>query len=567
MKYSIDAFTKDPKIAYFSMEIGLRSDMPTYSGGLGVLAGDTIKSTADLKLPVVAVTLLTKKGYFRQELDIYGRQTELPDEFDPNRFMLPLEERVLVNIERREVIIRAWIYLVESATGGKVPVIFLDTDLEENAPEDRGLTHYLYGGDNDYRLKQEIVLGIGGTRMLDELGFQIKKYHMNEGHSSLLILELLKRYKKDIEEVWDENLVWDVEKVRGLCVFTTHTPVAAGHDKFTYDTVQRIMGEIIPLNAIKEFAGQDHLNLTMLALNLSNYINGVAKKHGEVSKGMFPGYAINAITNGVHSFTWTCDSFKRLYDKYLPGWANEPEIFVRVGRIPDNELWEAHMEAKRHLIDYVNRETQAGMNYDTFTIGFARRATAYKRADLLFTDIDRLSRMAEGRLQIVYAGKAHPRDESGKKLIQHIFEIKERLKDKIRIVFLKNYSMDIALKITSGVDVWLNTPLRPLEASGTSGMKATHNGVPNFSVLDGWWIEGHIEGYTGWAIGPSPDIAADPDRDADDLYYKLESIIMPTFYNEKHLWIRIMQNAIGKDAYYFNSHRMMRRYVTEAYIR
>lgn len=567
MMEPINEFTKDPKIAYFSMEIGVRSDMPTYSGGLGVLAGDTIKSAADLRLPVVAVTILTRKGYFKQELDIYGRQTEVPDELDPNKFMTPLKERVSVSVEGREVQIAAWLYLIKSATGGKVPMVFLDTDLPENAPEDRGITHFLYGSGLEYRLKQEIVLGIGGTKMLDELGFEIKKYHMNEGHSSLLLLELLKRYKKDIEEVWDERLVWDAEKVRSLCVFTTHTPVAAGHDKFTYEMVQAIMGEVIPLNIIKEFAGKEHLNLTLLALNLSNFINGVAKKHGEVSKSMFPGYEINAITNGVHSFTWTCDSFKRLYDKYLPGWANEPEIFVRVGRIPDDELWEAHMEAKRALIDHVNRETQIGMNYDTLTIGFARRATAYKRADLLFSDIDKLARIGEGRLQIVYAGKAHPKDDSGKMLIQRIFELKERLKDKIKIVFLKNYNMDLALKLISGVDVWLNTPLRPLEASGTSGMKATHNGVPNFSVLDGWWIEGHIEGYTGWAIGPSADVPADPARDADDLYYKLESAIIPSFYNDKHLWIRIMQNAIGKNAYYFNSHRMMRRYVTEAYIR
>ncbi len=568
MKYSnLDTFIKEPKIAYFSMEIGIRSDMPTYSGGLGVLAGDTIKSASDLKLPMIAVTLLTKKGYFRQELDIYGRQTEMPDELEPNQFMSPVKEQVVVHIEGREVFVGAWIYVVESATGGQVPVIFLDTDLGENSPKDRDICFSLYGGELDYRLKQEIVLGIGGTRMIEKLGFMIRKYHMNEGHSSLLTLELLKRYKRDIEEVWDEKLVWDVEKVRSLCVFTTHTPVAAGHDKFTYDTVERIMKEIIPLSAVKEFSGHEYLNLTLLALNLSNYINGVAKKHGQVSQSMFPGYAIHAITNGVHSFTWTCDSFKRLYDKYLPGWANEPEIFVRVGRIPDNELWEAHMEAKRQLIDYVNRETQAEMNYDTFTIGFARRATAYKRADLLFTDIDRLARMAEGRLQIVYAGKAHPHDESGKELIQRIFQVKERLRDKIHIAFLKNYNMDLALKMVSGVDVWLNTPLRPLEASGTSGMKATHNGVPNFSVLDGWWIEGHIEGFTGWAIGPSPDIPADPARDADDLYYKLESIIMPTFYDDKSHWIRIMQNAIGKNAYYFNTHRMMRRYVTEAYIR
>ncbi len=567
MTVSISEFIKEPKIAYFSMEIGVRSDMPTYSGGLGVLAGDTIKSAADLNLPLVAVTLLTKKGYFKQELDIYGRQTELPDEWDPNNFMTPLKERVSVFIEEREVYIGAWLYVVESMRGTRVPILFLDTDLPENAPEDKGITHHLYGGDQTYRLKQEIILGIGGTKMLDELGFEIKKYHMNEGHSALLTLELLKKYKKDIEEVWDERLVWDEEKVRSLCVFTTHTPVAAGHDKFPYDLVQRTMCEIIPIDVIKDLAGREHLNMTLLALNLSNYINGVAKKHGEVSKGMFPGYEIHAITNGVHSFTWTCDSMKRLYDKYLPGWANEPEIFVRVGRIPDDELWEAHMEAKRHLIDYVNRETQTGMNYDTLTIGFARRATAYKRADLLFTDIERLSYIGEGRLQIIYAGKAHPRDESGKQLIQHIFEIKEKLKDKIKIAFLKNYNMELALKLVSGVDLWLNTPLRPLEASGTSGMKATHNGVPNFSVLDGWWIEGWIEGYTGWAIGPSPDVPADPARDADDLYYKLETTIIPTFYNDKHTWIRIMQNAIGKNAYYFNSHRMMRRYVTEAYIR
>ncbi|MDI6801100.1 MAG: alpha-glucan family phosphorylase [Thermodesulfovibrionales bacterium] len=563
----IDKFTNEPKIAYFSMEIGVRSDMSTYSGGLGVLAGDTIKSAADLNLPMVAVTLLTKKGYFKQEIDIYGRQTELPDEWDPNNFITPLKERVNVFIEEREVYIGAWLYVVESMRGPKIPIIFLDTDLPENAPEDRGITHHLYGGDQAYRLKQEIVLGIGGTRMLDELGFEIKKYHMNEGHSSLLTLELLKRYKRDIEEVWDEKLVWDVEKVRNLCVFTTHTPVAAGHDKFPYELVKEVMTDTIPIDVLKEICCHEHLNMTMLALNQSMYINGVAKKHGEVSKGMFPGYEIHAITNGVHSFTWTSEPLKKLFDKYLSGWANEPEIFVRIGRIPDEELWEAHMEAKRHLIDYVNRKTQSGMNYDTFTIGFARRATAYKRADLLFSDIDRLARIGEGRLQIIYAGKAHPKDTPGKMLIQRIFEVKERLKDKIKIAYIENYNMELALKLVSGVDVWMNTPLRPLEASGTSGMKAAHNGVPNFSVLDGWWIEGWIENYTGWAIGPSPDVPADPARDADDLYYKLETAIIPTFYNDKRTWIRIMQNAIGKNAYYFNSHRMMRRYVTEAYIR
>ncbi len=549
------------------MEIGLRTEIHTYSGGLGVLAGDTVKSATDLRLPMVAVTLIARKGYFRQELDTHGRQTEMPDEWNPADLMTLLPQRIVVCFEGRPVLVAAWLYIVKSATGGTLPVLFLDTDLPENETADRELTHFLYGGDSHYRLKQEVVLGIGGTRMLEELGFEIKKYHMNEGHSSLLTLELLKRFRKDIEEVWDERLVWDVEKVRSLCVFTTHTPVAAGHDKFSYEMAERTICDVIPLNVIKDFSGPDALNMTMLGINLSNYINGVAKKHGQVSQTMFPGYEIHAITNGVHSYTWVCESMRRLYDKYLPGWANEPEIFVRTGRIPDEELWDAHMEAKRKLIDYVNRETQSDMNYDTLTIGFARRATAYKRADLLFSDIERLARIGEGRLQIIYAGKAHPRDESGKQLIQRIFQMRERLKDRVKIVFLANYNMDIALNLISGVDVWLNTPLRPLEASGTSGMKACHNGVPNFSVLDGWWIEGHIEGITGWSIGPSADVPADPSRDADDLYHKLENILVPTYYNDRRGWIKIMENAISKNAYYFNTHRMMRLYVTEAYIR
>jgi len=568
----MEKLTKGQKIAYFSMEIGLKSEIPTYSGGLGVLAGDTIMSAADLELPMVAVTLISKKGYFRQFIDDKGRQTEEAEEWEPSRFMELLSERVTVEIEGRDVYVQAWLYEVRSLTGGVVPVLFLDTDVADNRPDDREITSCLYGGDRAYRLKQEIVLGIGGVRMLRRLGFEIKKYHMNEGHASLLALELLKEYKRDIEEVWDERLVWDVERVKDLCVFTTHTPVEAGHDKFPYDLVSRILGEPIPHYILKELGGRDHLNMTLLALNLSNYVNGVAKRHGEVSKNMFPGYAIHAITNGVHSYRWTCESFKRLFDRYLPGWANEPELFVRVGRIPDDEIWAAHMDAKKGLIDFVKSETGVSLDPEVLTIGFARRMTAYKRADLLFNDIERLERIGRGKIQIIYAGKAHPRDDSGKWLIEKIFVIKERLKQSIRMVYLPNYNIDMALRLVSGVDLWLNTPLRPLEASGTSGMKAAHNGVPNFSVLDGWWIEGHIEGFTGWAIGPYPSEntiseSCMDSRDAEDLYNKLENIIIPTFYNDRHTWIRIMQNAIGKNAYYFNSHRMMRRYVTEAYIR
>ena len=570
---TLSEFLVEPMIAYFSMEIGVKNDIPTYSGGLGILAGDTIKSAADLNIPLVAVTLITHKGYFTQEIDANGWQKEKPVTWDPAHDMMLLPQKAKVQIEGRDVYIQTWLYTVVSPTGGKVPILFLDTDLPDNDPRDRGITDSLYGGDSTYRIKQEIVLGMGGVRMLHALEFHIKKYHMNEGHASFLALELLHRFKRDIESVWDEKSVWDVARVRDLCVFTTHTPVEAGHDKFPYPLVKQVLGEIIPFDVLKDLAGMDSLNMTRLALNLSKYINGVAKKHGEVSQHMFPGYHIHAITNGVHTFTWTCGEMARLFDKYIPGWANEPELFVRSGIIPELELWEAHREAKRKLMEYVGQATGEVMDPNDLTIGFARRATAYKRPHLLFHNIDRLLQIVgKGKLQIIYAGKAHPHDDNGKRIIQGIHEYRQRLRGKVKIAFLPGYDMDIALKLVSGVDVWLNTPLRPLEASGTSGMKAAHNGVLNFSVLDGWWIEGHIEGFTGWAIGAMPTETTQPGtsdaEDAADLYDKLENLIVPAYYDpDKSHWSRMMKNAISKNAYYFNSHRMMRRYVTEAYIR
>ncbi|MEM2111985.1 MAG: alpha-glucan family phosphorylase, partial [Candidatus Bathyarchaeia archaeon] len=513
----------------------------------------------DLKLPLVAITLVSRKGYFRQEITRDGRQIEHPQEWDPSKFMTLLPAEATVQIQHRNVKIKAWLYNVQSMTGGVVPVIFLDTDADGNAQEDREITFFLYGGDERYRLKQEIVLGMGGVRMLEALGFKIRKYHMNEGHSSLLALELLHKHGMN------------VEKVREMCIFTTHTPVEAGHDKFPYDIVMELMGETVELEVLERFGGHDRLNMTLLALNLSKYVNGVAKRHRDVSRELFPGYEIHAITNGIHPYTWTCESFRKIYDKYLPGWANEPELLVRVDIVPDEEVWHAHVEAKKVLIDYINKVTNISMDYDTLTLGFARRATEYKRANLLFSDLEKLKRINKrGKIQIVYAGKAHPRDESGKRLIQEIFSYIEKLRDELKIVYLKNYDMELAAKLIPGVDVWLNTPLRPLEASGTSGMKAALNGVINFSVLDGWWIEGCIEGVTGWAIGPSPDehMSTEESRviELDDLYNKLEYIIIPMFYQRRDEWIKIMENSIGKIAYYFNSHRMMRRYVTEAYL-
>jgi starch phosphorylase len=564
-------FTREPKIAYFSMEIGLSNEIPTYSGGLGVLAGDTIKSAADLKLPMVAVTLASRKGYFRQELDPNGWQLEYPRQWRPEELTERLPAKILVTIEERDVKVQAWLYCVKSPTGGEVPVLFLDTDIPGNDEQDRRITDQLYGGDSACRFKQEIVLGIGGARILDALRFTIRKYHMNEGHASLLTLELLNRFRRPLEDTWDERASWDTHRVMDQCVFTTHTPVEAGHDRFPYPLVEQTLGEIVPLTLLQELGGKKELNMTLLALNLSRYVNGVAKKHGEISKALFPGFEIHAITNGIHPFTWASLYFMDVYDRYLPGWANEPELLVRVDNIPDEEIWEAHCGAKAYLFQYIAETTGEVFDPEVLTIGFARRAAAYKRGDMIFSDLQRLLQIAQGKVQLVFGGKAHPKDKAGKEMIQRIFQEIKALKGKIGAVYLENYNIDVASRLIPGVDLWLNNPLRPLEASGTSGMKAALNGVPNFSVLDGWWIEGHIEGVTGWSIGPPPaaTILSENrgEEDADDLYKKLESVILPLYYQDRPGWIRVMKNAIGKNAYYFNTHVMMRRYVTEAYLR
>jgi len=549
---------KGQKIAYFSMEVGLTNEIPTYAGGLGTLAGDAIRSAADLKVPLVAVTLISKRNYFRQKLDAYGRQTEQANEWYPEKLMIQLPNEVTVQIQGRTVKVKAWLYKYKSLTGGVVPVLFLDTDVEGNTSEDREITFYLYGGNEKYRLKQEAILGLGGVRMLDALGFKVRKYHMNEGHSSLLALELLRKNSMDID------------RVRELCVFTTHTPVEAGHDKFSYELVSEVL-EGSHIEALRQFGGSNRLNMTLFALNLSYYVNGVAKRHQEVSSQMFAGYEIHAVTNGVHSFTWTGESFRRIFDKYLPGWAIEPELLAKVDIIPDSEIWQAHVEQKQALIEYANKAANTQLNCDVFTLGFARRATEYKRTALLFSSLDRLRSISrKGKFQAIFAGKAHPRDEGGKRLIEQIFSYAKQLKNDVEIVYLENYDMNIASKMVGGVDVWLNTPLRPMEASGTSGMKAAHNGVLNFSVLDGWWVEGWIENMTGWAIGPpSSENLNDHNfslKETEDLYNKLEYVLLPTFYDRHDEWIKLMKNSIGKIAYYFNSHRMMRRYVTEAYL-
>jgi starch phosphorylase len=558
-EYCMSSFVEGAKVAYFSMEIGVNTDMPTYSGGLGVLAGDVIRSSADLRIPLVAVTLISKKGYLKQKITPDGWQIEYPEEWNPSKFMKLLPETVTIKIAGRDVRIGVWVYEQESLTGGTIPVFFLTTDVEGNAQEDREITDFLYGGDEKYRLKQEIVLGIGGLRILEALKINVKKYHMNEGHSSLLTLELLK--KNDL----------NVDKVKNLCVFTTHTPVAAAFDKFSYDLLSEVLEADLPEEVLKEYGGNDRLNMTLLALNLSKYTNGVTEAHMEYSRKLFPGYHIQEITNGVHSYTWTCHHFRALFDKYIHRWANEPELLVRVDTIPDEELWEAHMKAKQDLQDFVHTSSGLQMDTDVLTLGFARRATEYKRATMIFSDLEKLKEITiQDKIQLIFAGKAHPKDEMGKTLIKEIYEFKDRLKDEVKIVYLENYNMEMAAKLTSGVDVWLNTPLPPYEASGTSGMKAAHNGVLNFSVLDGWWIEGCVEDLTGWAIGPSSNQGLNEKdtrkRELADLYNKLEYLIIPKFYQQRDAWIDLMKNSIGKVAYYFNTHRMMRKYATDAYL-
>jgi len=555
------------QVAYFSMEIGLDPLMPTYAGGLGVLAGDTLRSAADLDLPMVGVTLLHRRGYFYQRLDRTGLQSEESVAWTVHDFLDPLDQRVPVDIEGRTVQIRAWRYLVKGMSGHVVPVYLLDSDLPENSPFDRSITDSLYGGDAYYRLCQEVVLGFGGLAMLRALGYgTIFRYHLNEGHAALLVPALLE------DELASQSHNGEVppdviEKVREQCIFTTHTPVPAGHDQFPAELAHRVLGKR-RCDLIEACQHQGALNMTLLALRGSRYVNGVAMRHGEVSHSLYPGYPIHSITNGVHAVTWTSPPFQNLYDRYLPEWRFDQLSLRYAISIPGAEIWAAHREAKMALVDLVNRETNAGFDRDHLTIGFARRATAYKRGTLIFHDLDRLQRMAKqvGPIQFVFAGKAHPQDQAGKELIRRIHDVRGQ----VPVAYLSNYDMGMARLLCAGVDVWLNTPLPPMEASGTSGMKAAMNGVPSLSVLDGWWVEGHIEGVTGWAIGSGNESRASQKVDLDlvhaaSLYESLERRVLPLFYRDREGYIEVMKHAIAINGAFFNTQRMVGQYLRNAY--
>ncbi|HLH33432.1 MAG TPA: alpha-glucan family phosphorylase [Alloacidobacterium sp.] len=551
------------RIAYFSMEIAVTPDMPTYSGGLGVLAGDTLRSAADMGLPLAAVTLAHRKGYFRQHLDENGVQTEEPQPWNLEEKLSPEMPVVSVLIEGRQVALRAWRYDLTGITGHKIPIYFLDADLPQNDPRDRGLTDQLYGGDGDYRLRQEIILGVGGVRILDALEYGATVYHMNEGHAALLTLALLEDQLNGAALVSASDR--DTEAVRQRCVFTTHTPVPAGHDRFSLEQAHRILGhERASFLESKGCIHEGLLNMTYIALYFSRFVNGVAMQHGKVSRSMFPDYSISAITNGVHAGTWTAPPFRALYDRCMPRWRQDNVTLRYAIDIAEEDIEAAHVASKQLLIDAVAQRSGVQLRPEVFTIGFARRAATYKRADLLFTDPERLVRAAHehGGLQIVYSGKAHPADEPGKAKIRRVIELAKKLNsDALKIVYLENYEWTLGALLTGGVDVWLNTPKRPYEASGTSGMKAALNGVPSLSILDGWWIEGWIEGVTGWAIEDHEDEAAE----AGSLYDHLEQVLLPLYYQQPQQWRRIMRSTIALNGSFFNTQRMLEQYLVNAY--
>jgi len=550
---------KDTKVAYISMEIGIDSNIPTYSGGLGVLSGDTVRSAADLEIPMVGICLCYSSGYFYQLFNELGEQKEKEISWSFFYEFDKVDQPITIKIQGKEIKVSAWLHRTIGQSGHVIPIYLLTTDIEGNEDWQRKLTAALYDSTSRWhRIVQEMILGIGGVKLLKSLGYNnIEVYHINEGHGVFATLELLKEMNGDIE------------KVKKSVAFTTHTPVSAGHDRFNYDLVKDVFRDNLPSN-IKELGGQDELNMTVLGMNLSGYRNGVAKKHGEISRQMFPNYEIDHITNGIHHPFWVSRPIRKIFNKKWPNWKANPSVLQNAIEIDDLELFDAHIENKFNLLNYQKSHSWNLLDEELITIGFARRFATYKRATLIFHDIDRLAKICQGHVQFIFAGKAHPKDQAGKDYIKSIFESGIYLLENygVKVVLMENYNMDLAHMLVSGVDVWLNTPDRYREASGTSGMKAALNGVLNFSVQDGWWLEGYkMNPLAGWAIGPDDSdpkaIENNWDVDSNYIYEILENEIIPTYMDHDE-WIFRQKNAISLAAY-FNTHRMVKEYAEKAY--
>jgi starch phosphorylase len=527
-----------------------------------MLAGDTLRSAADTAAPMVAVSLVHRRGYFRQHLDEVGQQTESDVPWSPETLLPSAHQIVKITMQGRTVSVCAWRFDVVGVAGHIIPVFLLDTDLEGNDLYDRRLTDHLYGGDTYYRLCQETVLGLAGVALLQALGVKPEVYHMNEGHAALLGIGLLEEHLGGTP--LSQATEADVAEIASQCVFTTHTPVPAGHDQFGLDQMYTVLGSERG-NAIERFGCLHNslLNMTYLALRFSRYVNGVAMQHGKVSQQMFPDYHVHSITNGVHAATWISKPMQEMLDEEIPDWRHDNNYFRSIYGVAPAKIANCHAIAKQRLITEVYKRSGLQFNPKMLTLGFARRVATYKRASLLFHDPRRLAKIARkiGGLQILFAGKAHPADVAGKGLIRDVFESAASLKASgIRILYLENYDWELGALLTQGVDVWINTPRRPYEASGTSGMKAALNGVPSLSVLDGWWVEGCAEDVTGWAI----DDGDDEDCEAASLYDKLENKIAP-LYGRPNAWARVQQHCIGVNGTFFNTNRMLGQYFNNAY--
>jgi starch phosphorylase len=528
-------------LAYLSAEVGFESGLHTYSGGLGVLAGDHIKSAADAGLDLVGCTLLYREGYGRQHLDEMGNQTETFGEINPQEYLADTGVVISLPLDGTILYSKIWMYSIKG-----LPTYFLDTRHPDNSPGHASLGNRLYGGDDSTRIRQEYLLGVGGIRALQALGHEITGLHLNEGHCTFAMLEML-------------HQGWSREKLRQRCLFTTHTPVPAGHDRFDWRDVEDVLGELMPNDAQDLVDDEQSCSMSHLAVALAGQVNAVSNLNAYVASGMFDGTHIHPITNGVHHETWTSPSMSHLYDEYLKGWRSDPTTLAHAGRIPDTALMNARRDARSVLRDLVRVSTGVEFHEDRLTIGFARRFATYKRANLVFSDLDRLREIGAGNIQFVFAGKAHPRDEGGKQLIRDIFEGAAQLVDEIPVAFLEDYSMDTGLAMTSGVDIWLNNPIRPMEASGTSGMKAAMNGVPNCSILDGWWPEACEHGVNGWGIGEGED-ERDDVRDATAVYDTLEQEVLAAWNDGPEHWNNLMRASIATSAR-FTGARMISEYL------
>lgn len=539
-------------IGYFTAEIGLWSDLKTYSGGLGVLAGDHVKSAADAGIPLVGVTLLYREGYGTQQLDNLGNQTETFPNLDPNQHMTKTSIEFSLNLDNTQIKISVWKVEIEGISGHVVPVYFLDTFHEDNTPEHCSLSGRLYGGDDNTRIRQEYILGVGGVKLFDFIDEVLSGIHLNEGHCTFALLELL-------EKGWTRQYLSD------HTLFTTHTPVPAGHDRFDWDLVRQIIGDKLPQDAIElvKIAGDsengNRCSMSHLAVGLCTSVNAVSKLNAEVASTMFANRVITPITNGVHHMTWTSDSMSTLFDKFIPGWKENPNLLQNANNLPNHELVKFREQARELLRNRVKNDTGVELFKDRLTIGFARRFATYKRANLVFHDLERLTNIGADKIQFVFSGKAHPRDNGGKDLIRSIFESASNIESTIPVAFLEDYDMQIGLDMTSGVDIWLNNPIRPMEASGTSGMKAAMNGVPNCSILDGWWPEACIHGKNGWAIGSAEDDRNDI-RDANNLYNVIENEVLPVWESSIDNWANIMKSSIVASSN-FTGNRMIQDYL------